>query len=618
MKNYKVKILPHGIELAVPQGTSVMKALLEAGIYLEGPCGGRGTCGKCKIEVLDPKALLKKGAKHDIKGETKLACRLEVKQDLVISVPAVKLEESRKSTLQLKLSGHKRHSRVQKLALKVSKPTLEHPLSDQERLWNALNTGVFYPRHLRALRNLPEVLRQNSHEVTVVTRWSEVIAIEPGDTSQDLYGVAFDIGSTTLVGSLINLLTGDIVATHSEGNPQRAYGADVISRISYVSSEEKGLETLQTKVIDALNGIIEKLAAEAGIKPEMVYEVTVVGNTTMLHLFLGISPVYLAQAPYVAAVKSVADVRAVELGLKINPAGYCIVVPNIAGFVGADTVGVVLATNLDKSKEIRLAIDIGTNGEIVLGSEKSLYACSTAAGPAFEGAQIKFGMRAAPGAIERVDISDDVKIQTINSQPAIGICGSGLIDAVAEMLKVGVIDYTGRIQDPESASHLPDKVRKRIVEGNNGYDFILAYRAENGLEEDLLLTQKDIRELQLAKAAILAGIKILENELGIKEQDVEEVLLAGAFGTYIRKESAWRIGLVPDLGLERIRAVGNAAGVGSQLVLVSEEARQNAFEIADKVRYIELTARPEFQEKFMEAIYFPRYAQEDNGHDVSR
>ena len=327
----------------------------------------------------------------------------------------------------------------------------------------------------------------------------------------------------------------------------------------------------------------------------------------MTHLLLGVCPVYLARAPYVPAFKTVADIRAQELGLKVNSEGYCVIVPNIAGFVGADTVGVILATGLDKSRELRLAIDIGTNGELVLGSEKGLYACSTAAGPAFEGAQIKFGMRAAPGAIERVDITGDVRLQTINSLPAVGICGSGVIDAVAEMLKAGVIDYTGRITDPEGAIDLPVQIRKRIVPGASGFDFILDYCEGNGLDEDLLITQKDIRELQLAKGAILAGIQVLLEELGVREQDITKILLAGAFGTYIRKESAWRIGLVPNLDLERIRAVGNAAGVGSQLVLISEDARVRAWGIADSVKYIELSARKDFQDKFMEAIYFPQF-----------
>lgn len=601
MRNHKLKVLPYGIELAVPQGTTVMKALIEAGIYIEGPCGGRGTCGKCKIELAEGSL-----DEKDQKWKTVLACRQEVVQDLVIKVPEVRLDENRKSLLHIKLSGQKRQNRVQKIALKIPQPTIENPVSDQERLWSVLSTGVFYPRHYRALRNLPEILRQSKHEVTVVTRWSEVVAIEPGDTTQKLYGVAFDIGTTTLVGSLIDLNKGDVVATHSEGNPQRVFGADVISRISYVDAEEKGLETLQGKVIEALNGIIEKLTREAGITPEDVYEVSVVGNTTMIHLFLGINPSYLAQAPYVPPLKSVADVRAAELGLKINPAGYCIVVPIIAGFVGADTVSVILTTGMDKAKKLTLAIDIGTNGEIVLGSEQELLSCSTAAGPAFEGAQIKFGMRAAPGAIERVEISDDVKIQTIGGQPPVGICGSGLIDAVAEMLKVGVLDYTGRIVDPSTAD-LPPKIRERIKEGEHGFDFVLAFKDQTNLDEDLVLTQKDVRELQLAKGAIYAGIQMLLEEMKMTVDDIEEVLLAGAFGTYIRKESAWRIGLVPNLDLDRIRAVGNAAGVGSQMVLISEEARQTAYEIADKTKYIELCAKPEFQNKFMESIYFPQY-----------
>ncbi|KJS23575.1 MAG: hypothetical protein VR72_00190 [Clostridiaceae bacterium BRH_c20a] len=611
MKNYKVKVLPIGIEMSVTQGNTLMKALIEAGIYIEGPCGGRGTCGKCKIEVANPDSQeINPDGTSEIKGESKLACRLEVDRDMVVIVPQAKVDESRKSLLQTELASYERRGRLLKFTVTVPVPSLEKPASDQERLWSALHESASYPMKVEILRMLPDLLRKNKHMVTVVARKGEIVALKAGDTTLELYGIAFDIGTTTLVGSLINLLTGEVLATQSEGNPQRVYGADVISRISYVDNEDQGLYTLQSKVITALNGIVTKLSEDAGIKKESIYEITIVGNTTMTHLLLGVSPVYLARAPYVPAFKTVADIRAQELGLKINPEGYCVIVPNIAGFVGADTVGVILATGLDKSRELRLAIDIGTNGELVLGSEKGLYACSTAAGPAFEGAQIKFGMRAAPGAIERVDITGDVVLQTINSLPSVGICGSGLIDAVAEMLKAGIIDYTGRITDPKGDNDLPVQIRKRIIPGASGFDFVLDYREGNGLDEDLLITQKDIRELQLAKGAILAGIQVLLEELGVREQDITEILLAGAFGTYIRKESAWRIGLVPNLDLERIRAVGNAAGVGSQLVLISEEARERAWEIANGVKYIELSARKDFQDKFMEAIYFPQFGQE--------
>lgn len=609
MEKVLVKVLPTEQDIEVEKGTSLLKALHGAHIYVEGTCGGRGTCGKCKVKIVEGKVPLSAGqeaklSSREIEEGYRLACKTPVDNEMTIVVPEEQREGSRKSALSDGL-GLEVDLDLRKVYVKMEKPSLGDQRADVERLAGQLGLEAAGQFSLDVIRSLPNLLRKSGFKATAVVRGDKVIALEPGDTRAKMYGVAFDIGTTTVVGSLIDLNSSRILATFSAGNPQRTFGADVISRITYASQESNGLQVLNEKIIEGINQIVKQLVESAGINYKHIYEMTMVGNTTMQHLFIGVDPTYLAQAPYIPAVQRPLELETRELGIRINPNGRIHVLPNIAGYVGSDTVGVILASHLEKSEKVILAVDIGTNGEVVLGSRDRLLACSTAAGPAFEGAQIKFGMRAADGAIERVKIDGSVEVKTIGNAPAVGICGSGLIDAVAELLKAGVIDPSGRIVSPAELPQLPEYLRSRIVEGEHGYDFVLATEDEGGLNEPVTLTQKDVRELQLAKGAIHAGIKILSKELQVSVDEIAEVLLAGAFGSYIDKESALRIGLLPALPAEKVRSVGNAAGVGSQMALVSREQRERAAKIAGQVEYIELSTRVDFQEEFMMAINFP-------------
>jgi uncharacterized 2Fe-2S/4Fe-4S cluster protein (DUF4445 family) len=401
-----------------------------------------------------------------------------------------------------------------------------------------------------------------------------------------------------VVGYLTDLRTGEVLAVDSMMNPQVTYGEDVMSRITYAMQYDDGLERLNQKIIDGLNKILENVCAQAGISTEEVSEMTVVGNTGMHHIFLKINPQHIAIAPYVPALHRSHDVKARDLGLKITKGGYVHVLPIEAGWVGADNVAVLIATEPYKQDELCLVIDIGTNGEIVLGNKEKLVSCSAAAGPALEGAHIKYGMRAATGAIEKIRIDPETfepEYKTIGDAPPRGICGSGIIDAAAELYRTGIVRKNGRFNLDL------DTPRVREVDGTPEY--VIAWADETSIGHDIVMTQKDIREIQLAKGAMCAGAQILMKELGV--DSVDRVIVAGAFGNYIDKVSALIIGLVPDVPIDRIESVGNAAGVGARIALISREKRKEANEIARKVDHIKLAVHPDFEKEFTRAMYFP-------------
>ncbi len=409
-----------------------------------------------------------------------------------------------------------------------------------------------------------------------------------------IFGIAVDIGTTTVVTKLINMTDGQCLATEAALNPQSRYGDDVISRIAYAQTDEK-LAELQKTIIDCINDLTTKLCKKTSIDANHIYEMCVVGNTTMNHIFLKLPVTQLGQAPYKAFSLDAHDLPAGELALRINPAGNIHTVENIAGFVGSDTTAVALAVDINSAEEMTLVVDIGTNGELVLGTKSKLYAASCAAGPALEGARITCGSRAAQGAIEAVVINgDDIDLDVIGNCPARSICGSGLIDAVAVMLDLGIINATGRFVEPQKLEgKLPPVIFSRIREQHGEPAFVLA---ENADVDTVFLTQKDIRQMQLAKAAIRAGIRLLQKRIGLEDCDIEHILLAGAFGNYIRKESALRIGLLPAVPAEKIRFVGNAAVSGARMILLNRQCRELAGELARKIEYIEIAHEPEFQD----------------------
>ncbi len=435
--------------------------------------------------------------------------------------------------------------------------------------------------------------------------------MEVGDTTAQKYGVVFDIGTTTVVCLLINLYSGEIVSAAAETNPQNVFGADVISRINYIlETKGEGLHALHDKIIACMNGLMQKALEEGEISGEFVYEGTVVGNTTMSQLFAGVDPTYLAPSPFIPGYVTGHHLTGAELGFDVNPQCRFHLLPNIAGYVGSDTIGVILGAHMHERPQYSVAIDVGTNGEIVLAGNGRLLACSTAAGPAFEGAQIKHGMRAADGAIEEVFIDNEkgvIDIAVIGKKKARGICGSGILDAVAQMYEAGIIDQRGsfNIGEDKEEGRIHPALRERIRQSDSGYELILCPAAESARGEDIVICQKDVRELQLGKGAIYAGVQVLMLEMGITIEDVKEIMVAGAFGSYIRISSALLLGLFPHLPNGQILSIGNAASEGARLALVSREERDLCGELARKAEYIELSARMDFQDEFIMALNLP-------------
>ena len=423
-------------------------------------------------------------------------------------------------------------------------------------------------------------------------------------SSGTILGVAVDLGTTTVVCKLVEMTTGQCLATEAALNPQTRFGDDVVSRIAYAETEEKASE-LRKIILDCLNDLTEKLCRSAGAETDQVYEVCIVGNTTMSHIFLELPVEQLGRAPYEAYSLDAHDLTGADSALEINPGGNIRTVENIAGFVGSDTTAVALAADMLSAEKMTLIVDVGTNGEIVLGTKNKLYAASCAAGPAFEGARIAQGSRAVEGAIEAVVINDDdIDLDVIGGSRPRSICGSGLIDAVAALLELGVIDQTGRFAErTQLADRLSPAIVSRIVD-HNGQPAFRLDRPDISDEQPVLLTQRDIRETQLAKAAIRAGIKLLQQKIGLEDSDIEQVLLAGAFGNYIRRESALRIGLLPAVEPESIHFVGNAASSGARMILVSRDCRQQAGELARRIEYVEIAHQPNFHDVFADSLLF--------------
>lgn len=608
MDKYTVKFNPDNKVVNVDEGISIKESADIAGITLDSPCGGKGTCGKCVIIVQADNLGQPSEAEErfftdeELKNGYRLACQTHVTCDMEVTIP----QDSRIRAIKILSAGKGRevrlHPNISKVYVELTEQTLDRQIADLTNVKEVLKPNFAdITIDLGLLRELPSILRKSKFKVTFVLDGNKIIGIEPGDTTKKNYGVAVDIGTTTVVSTVVDLNTGSDLAVASALNTQATHGADVVSRINFTVESENGLEELGNRVTQVINQITEYACAEARVDPKNIYEITIVGNTTMTHLFLKVPVRNLAIMPYVGVFSDPVETNASKLGLNVNPNANVFVLPNIAGFVGADTVGVILASSLNRSETIKLAIDIGTNGEVVLGSKKRLLTCSTAAGPAFEGAMITHGMRGAPGAIERVQLTDRPIYQVIGGGKPIGICGSGLIDVVAEMLRLGIVDETGRMVSPDELN-LPDNLMKYIRRNDEYGPHLVLYESE---ERDVVITQKDVRQVQLAKGAIKAGIEILMRKLGITLDDVDEVLLAGAFGNYIKKENAIRIGLIPDFPLDKVHFIGNAAAVGSKMALMSKEAREEAVKISKSTEYIELATDPNFQNEFMEAMMFP-------------
>ena len=607
MAEFTVAFLPDTGSVTVAPGTALLEAAREAGLRLQSPCGGQGRCGKCLVQVPsgvdDPTPVEMRILSPAQLGDGwRLACQTRVVGDTVVTVP----ESSLAIEHRIMVEGAEREvlvePNVRKVSLRLPAPSVEDPRADLHRVMEALGEGALPPSRLEPLQDLPGILRAGGYQVTAVLAGGRLAAVEAGDTTEETYGLAVDVGTTTVVAYLCHLPTGAVIAVASDLNSQAQYGDDVISRIQAATGDPEDLRGLNRAVIAVINDLVARACHEAGVPPEAIYEIAVVGNTCMTHLLLGVPPAGLGTVPFVPSFRSAQTVRATDLGIDINPHGSVYVAPNIGSFVGADTVGVMLASELDRGDGLRIAVDIGTNGEIVVASGGELYACSTAAGPAFEGAKISCGMRASHGAIDAFCIDDDVDCHVIGEVRPRGLCGSGLVDVIAELVRVGAVAETGRMLRREEASALPEKVRERLSENEDGMEFVLARADEAYAGEPITLTARDVRETQLAKAAIYGGMELMLHQVGAEPGDVEQLLLAGAFGNYIRRESALAIGLIPSVAAERIASIGNAAGVGARLMLCSLSERRRAQEIARSTRHVELSEREGFYDRFADAM----------------
>ena len=605
---------PSGRRFAVREGEVLFEVAAEAGVEVDTVCGGNGSCGKCKVRFDDePPAPDPLDYIHlsggEIAGGFRLSCQVRAARDMTVHVPA----SGARAKVRILHHGVARsvdlRPNVRKLYAPYVNPREAENVADWDRL-RMLWPRTSRPRDisLELLRALPAAIRDKAG-MTLLTAGRRVIGIEAGDTTARQYGVAFDIGSTTVVGFLVDLGTGADAAVASAVNKQAVYGDDIIGRLSRAQRNPEGLGKLHAMIVEQLDTILGELTAEAGIAAHDICEITVVGNMAMHHFLLRLDSTYLGLAPYAPVTRTAVATSAGALGLALAPETPVYVLPNIAGFVGSDTVAVMLATDMGTGNALRMAIDVGTNGEMALGNRKRLIACSAPAGPALEGARIKMGMRAAPGAIDHVWIEDDVRLTVIGKVPPQGICGSALIDIAAQLLNAGLLNHAGAyVRQKELAAGVPQALRDRLIEAEQRRDtyFVLARTGEHGAQQDIVFTQQDVREMQLAKGAIRAGTMMLLQEMGLDDDALEGVMLAGAFGNFIDAQNALRCGLTPQVPLERITSVGNAAGVGARIALVNVVQRRRAERLADRTEHIQLSGSSAFQKAFTRAMQFPK------------
>ncbi|MDQ7093572.1 ASKHA domain-containing protein [Desulfosporosinus sp. PR] len=592
-------------KFAVPTHETLLSSLTKAGIMLEAACGGQGFCGKCRIRLLSGQVVDQQGSplKPGQDGWY-LACQVYPGEDLVLE-RAIQVSVSSKGEISDPfLEQADLLPPLKKVLIRPVYPSLENNYSLQEMIRQVFAGEEDISIELRAVQELALIAPQKFEEITVLRSFKQIIGFEPGDTSSTLYGVAFDLGTTTVAGMLVDLQKGKVIAAAAETNPQTAYGADVIARIKAAGTEDE-LNTLMSAVRKCLNDLVAKLCARAGVANKDIYLVTVAGNSTMEHLLMGVSPKYLTVSPYVPVFNNLPHFSASAIELDLNPGASFILLPNIAGFVGADTVAAIVGVDQDLTSKLTLLIDLGTNGEIVLGNKEKMLVCSTAAGPAFEGAQLSSGMRAANGAIDEVEIRDDVCVHTVKEELARGICGSGVIKAIAEFLKAGIITPSGRFVSNDRFALLPPKLSKRLKVQEGQKEFVLVFAEESASGRDIAITQGDIREIQLVKSSIFTGIETLMENYGVMFKDIEQVLLAGAFGNNLNLDSALAIGLLPSAERKKILPVGNAAGTGAVKALLSVDILERCRSIAQRAQFVELANHPGFQAKFIKNLTFP-------------
>jgi uncharacterized 2Fe-2S/4Fe-4S cluster protein (DUF4445 family) len=604
--DYIINFQPVGRRVNIEIGHSLLNAAQNAGIALASICGGVGICDSCKIRLISGKLsepTLEEQAHfsyNDLHSGLRLACQSYPQSDLTIEIPPESLTASQRLQIEGSTQTVELDPPVIPIQLDIPEPTITDLRADSTRVKDSLvEIGLSLPIEIdiSVLEMISPLLRGYKWHVTLAIRNNSIIAILPARVP--FFGLAVDVGTTKLAAYLCDLGTGEILAKTGAMNPQTAFGEDVISRISYANNVSNGSKVLQSRLLDTLNQVIEELCMLArksniSITSDQIVEAVVVGNTAMHHLFAGFPVRQLGIAPYVPALSEPVELEANHIGLKIARGAKTYLPSNIAGYVGADHVAMLLSTGLSSATKTTIALDIGTNTEITLSHNNQLLSCSCASGPAFEGAHIQAGMRAAPGAIERVQIiHNELRAQTIDNLDPIGICGSGILDAIACMHQIGVIDHRGSFVIDHPA--LSKKDNKR--------EFVLVDHQKSGNGRDIVITRQDINEIQLAKGAIRTGVEVLLECAGISAKMVEEFIIAGAFGTYINIPSAIAIGMFPNLPLNRFHQVGNAAGAGARQMLLSKEQRHLAGDIAKRVKYIELSTYPNFTQIFSKSLF---------------
>ena len=602
----------------VPQGVTLFDAASWNGIAIDSTCGGHGTCKKCRVRFkADPPVPtsldLRAYTTQEIKDGWRLACRTLATTDADVEVPPL-TTRPKAATVGVGRQVILRPA-VRKRYLELAEPSLADQLTDLERVIGEL-TDLNPAADLAVLRTLGTTLRQSDFKVTAVVADETLIAVEPGDTTGRAFGLAFDLGTTTVVATLLDLTTGTPVAVESMLNKQQPFGADVIARISATMLDPAARDKLQQLAQETLAELSTAVCKAGAVLPAEVYEVALAGNATMVHLVLGIDPEPLGVAPFIMSTRLLPEVRAHDLGVPAHPQARAVVFPAFGAYVGGDITAGLLASGMDRDPRIRLFIDIGTNCEIVLGGRDWLLATAAPAGPAFEGASIRCGMRAADGAIEAVAVTEDgdLKLTVIGDVDPKGLCGSGLVDAVAALAEIGIIDASGRfvpkaeaeerfVHTEEVTGSAPAFADRLTMIGKERV-FVLHWSADRDPAKSVYLSQRDIRELQFAKAAIATGWRILLEEAGLETEDIKQVLLAGSFGSYLNAKSAIRIGLVPDVGPRRIIAAGNVAGEGAKMALLSIRDRAAALALLQEVNYVELSDRQDFNDRFIDQLSF--------------
>jgi len=621
-----IKFLPEDKSVEVKSGTTILEAAHIAGVYINSACGGDHICGKCRVKIKKghvnspPTNLL---SLSDIKSGYVLACQAQVTSDAVAEIPAeaspgqAKIVVDGKQPLYSRIEGMQSTEQlekklvfetsplVRKIFLKLPQPDRQNNISDLERIYREIRKVddiKIMQTGLKVIREIASLVRNSNWEITVTlgrrNGTTEVIQVEPGDTSSGNFGVAVDVGTTTVVASLVNLNTGEVLGAKGTYNKQISYGEDVISRIIY-ASEKTGLERLELAVVENINSLIESLASADNLKLSDITAVQCAGNTTMTHLLMGIMPDFIRRDPYVPAATCIPAIRAAEVGIRINPRGILSCVPGVASYVGGDVVAGVLASGMAESDELSLFIDMGTNGELVLGNREWFTCCACSAGPAFEGSGIKSGMRARNGAIEKIDIRKNLEPEftVIGNVRPHGICGAGLLDLMGEMLARGIIDRAGQISRTSK--------NPRIRKGEAGFEYVLVWKKDSDGESDIAVTQSDIDNLIKAKAAIYAGAAIMLKRMNFSFDRVMHYYIGGAFGAHLDIEKAIRFGLLPDLKRDSFLYLGNSSLTGARQCLLSQEAREKVHRFARMMTSFELSIEPGYMEEYVAAFFLP-------------